>query len=75
MPSLRYFTVRGSGNFPFELLSRDECFPANVLQADALRMSCPTIADEREIIMASARRESPTHSAWKVAKWTVIHTE
>jgi hypothetical protein len=68
----RYFTVRGSGNFPFELLSRDQCFPANVVEADAIRMACPTVADERTITLATARMDGPTTVLWQQARWPVI---
>lgn len=76
MSRLRYFTVRGSGNFPFVLLSQDECFPANILQAEFVQLSCPTIADERTIVLASARGAGvPNHAAWKLAKWPVVASD
>jgi hypothetical protein len=74
MARLRYFTVRGSGNFPFQLLSRDECFPASLTEADKIALACPTVAPEQSITLATARGTF-TPSAWKEARWPIISSE
>jgi hypothetical protein len=74
MSRLRYFTVRGSGNFPFNLLSRDECFPANTAEAERISLACPTVAPEQSITLATARGTF-TPTAWKEARWPVIAAE
>jgi hypothetical protein len=74
MARLRYFTVRGCGSFPFKLLSTDECFPANVLEAEKIELACPTVAPEQSITLATARGTF-NPGGWKLAKWPIIASE
>ena len=69
---LRYFTVKGSGNFPFEMLCSNQCYPANIVEADKIRMSCPTVADERSIVFACDAMEPVRVAAWAAVKWPVV---
>lgn len=75
MSRLRYFTVTGRGNFPFKLLSRDECFPASLLEADKIALACPTVASEQSITFATGLVGAPHGSLWAEAKWPVQRVE
>lgn len=72
MPITRFFIVSGAGNFPFECLSFDACWPASDHDADAIRMSCPTVADQREISLAT-HGTGPTPQKWAEYHWRVVH--
>lgn len=70
--NIRLFQVKGSGNFPFEMLGFDQCWPASQVHADAIRMSCPTVADERSITLATREPGAPTPRRWAEYHWQVI---
>jgi len=74
MARLRYFTVRGSGNFPFEMLARTESFPASIVEANKIRMSCPMVADEREVTLAQLPGTVRLGTEWAEARWPIKQT-
>lgn len=71
MSRRKYFMVKGSGSFPFHLLSRDECFPANVLEAEKITLSCPTVAPEQQVMLCTQMDGAPRGVLWREAKWPI----
>lgn len=72
----KYFTVVGKGSFPFVMLSRDECYPANTAEAEKILMSCPTVtSQEYQITLATTKEGAPTGQMWRAHKWPVTLIE
>lgn len=69
---MRTFTVRGMGNFPFEMLYIDKCFPASLADAERIVYACPTQAPEQTITFCAPYE--PTVAKWKAKNWSVIRT-
>lgn len=69
----RYFTVVGSGGFPFDMLARCECWPASSIEATKITLACPTQAPEQKIVLAT-QKETSGHDAglWQAAKWPIV---
>ena len=66
------FKVTGSGSFPFEMLTLSECFPATLVDAEKITLSCPTVASEQRITMATYREPSSTEiREWGAKKWPI----
>ena len=63
------FLVVGAGSFPFKQLSRDCAWPATEDDAELIELSCPTVAAERTICLASHTEPNPR--LWREAKWPV----
>lgn len=70
-PRRRYITVRGKGNFPFIMLSRDECFPADATEAGKMYDACPTVAPELTITLATYKQAPPSGTLWRDLKWPI----
>lgn len=68
---LRYFTVKGSGNFPFEMLSRSEAFPASTSEGEKIRRACPTVTDTAIEITLATEKGMIQDRAWAQAKWPI----
>lgn len=65
------FTVRGRGEFPWDMLRSDEAFP--VTYEDGWRMAhCRE--NHREVSLRTHRRGGPTEARWASFGWTVIRT-
>ena len=66
--TLRYFTVMGSGECPYDMLRFDECWP--VRAEDAARIHYyPGERRHREITMASYANYAPTVARWSSFTW------
>jgi hypothetical protein len=69
------FAVVGSGEFPFDMLRYDKCWPAS--QADSGRMPDPALVGvlgrQRRIEMHGLVK--PTAGRWRSFGWTVIEDE
>lgn len=66
------FTVKGRGSFPFEMLARDQAFPADETQADVIRYACPTQAPAHEITFITYQHAGPSHAGWADCEWPII---
>lgn len=71
MSRRKYFAVKGCGSFPFALLSRDECFPANVMEAEKITLACPTVAPEQQITLCTTTDGAPRSQLWRDARWPI----
>lgn len=71
MSRRKYFAVKGKGNFPFKMLSRDECYPASVTEGEKIALACPTVAPEQQITLCTTMDGAPHHSLWREAGWPV----
>lgn len=73
------FTVEGSGEFPFDMLRYDRCFPAS--ESDAGKMPRPHQGSSRRIIELIAvdhdgnNRFAPTIGRWESFRWKVIEAK
>ena len=70
------FTVEGSGEFPFDMLRYDHCFPAAAEDAARLHRH----ARHRRTVRLRARfqtrpREYPTRERWKSFRWIVVDAD
>jgi len=64
-----YFSVTGSGDFPFVLLAICQAWPVDADEARKISLACPTVAPEQTISLAS--RSEPNANIWKVSKWPI----
>lgn len=69
----KIFTVVGTGYFPFEMLTRDQCWPKT--EDDAELLSGDFREHHRDIMLETSRRESPTTGAWYSRGWGVMRGE
>lgn len=72
------FTVEGAGDFPFDMLRFDRCWPAtghDVSQVTATFAADGAFPPKRQIKMASVQRGGPTVDRWKSFGWTVTEVE
>ena len=74
------FTVTGCGNFPFDMLRYDGCFPRAV--EDAARMARPEYGSPdrsmpRSVTLVSYSNSAarPTIGRWQSFGWSVSNTE
>ena len=66
------FQVEGSGQFPFDMLRYDSCYPATESDAGALehhRRERRTVAVIANVVEASS---VPTYGRWRSFMWTVV---
>jgi hypothetical protein len=75
------FTVRGCGDFPFDMLRYDRCYPASELESDGLDNNRVTHCHEhfnkpREVKLARwvelKTGAIPTTDRWRSFGWTVV---
>tara|TARA_B100000131_G_scaffold168602_1_gene162993 strand:+ start:11530 stop:11796 length:267 start_codon:yes stop_codon:yes gene_type:complete len=59
------FTVSGTGSFPVELLSAEECFPES--QEDVVLVFGKALRKNRRIKLVSSKR--PNYAAWLSRGW------
>lgn len=71
MARLRFFSVQGEGNFPFEMLWIDQCFPATSHEASLIRLACPTVARKIDIVLATYKGSDLSYRRWTEANWPV----
>lgn len=71
----RFFTVIGKGNFPFEMLAADRCFPATEGDARKIMLSAPTVAPEQSICLCSTLIVDPRAARWREFNWPVTRVE
>lgn len=71
-PTRRHFVVTGDGDFPFDMLRYDECWPVDIESAMAMRTdSEPTPQHRRVLHLASDLEGAPNVARWKSQGWTV----
>jgi len=64
---LYIYTVEGSGNFPWDMLRYDACWPARMVDVNNLQWS--TMRERRLVLLRSIR--APTIDRWKSYGWDV----
>ena len=77
MPSsiVKQFTVEGAADFPFAMLTADECWPARAADAAAVAASqhdAGAAAPRRKIILATVAKYAPNRQRWIATGWRVI---
>lgn len=70
-----YFTVAGAGDFPFDMLRYDACWPASSADATALSGGAHSESmPQRQIVLACKPGDNwrfvPTHGRWNSFTWT-----
>lgn len=65
-----HFTVQGSGEFPYDMLRYDECWPW--YGEDSSRLSAHH-RDRRRVVLMSCSQTAPTDERWKSFGWQVVH--
>ena len=68
--SKRYFAVRGTGPFPFDMLRYDQCWPHREMDSSLMRET--DYDEERVVNLCSYGPTGPTHRRWKSFGWTVL---
>jgi len=84
MPSavIKQFVVEGAADFPFAMLTADECWPARAADASAIASSQQPAASSqldagaatppRKIMLATVAKYAPNRQRWIAAGWRVI---
>ncbi len=77
MPStiIKQFVVEGGGDFPFVMLTTDECWPARAADAAAIagsQLDAGAAAPPRKIILVTIGKYAPSRQRWIPAGWRVI---
>lgn len=67
------FEVRGSGDFPTDMLRYDACYPKGTSDAIAINSRFRNAADHREIrtVKLVSTTKAPTEARWASFGWTV----
>lgn len=69
------FTVEGSGDFPFDMLRYDACWPYSEA-GDSHQLAAPSGVEPlragRRIVLQSAQEGGPTAGRWERFGWRVI---
>lgn len=64
------FTVQGSGEFPFDMLRYDECWP--YYGEDSTRLSGSFDRALRRVVLATRKEGNPTDGRWHSFGWEVV---
>ncbi|MDJ0275975.1 hypothetical protein QLH51_04045 [Sphingomonas sp. 2R-10] len=77
MPSaiIKQFVVEGATDFPFAMLTADECWPARAADAAAIvahQFNAGGATPHRKIILATIAKYAPNRQRWIAAGWRVI---
>ncbi len=77
MPSaiIKQFIVEGAADFPFAMLTADECWPARAADAAAIagsQLDAGAATPPRKIILATVAKYAPNRQLWIAAGWRVI---
>lgn len=64
------FTVSGRGEFPFDMLRYDHCWPANEAQSGKLTRTTGPLESAREITLRGLT--GPTAARWRSFNWEVV---
>ena len=57
--------VTGRGQFPFDMLRYDECFPYRVMDCSAMTME----RQLRDVVLVCVRPHGPTVQRWRSFGW------
>jgi hypothetical protein len=63
------FTVTGRGDFPWDMLRHDRCFPATT--ADAMKLERPDSPTQRAIRLVASQLADITPARWESFGWKV----
>jgi len=64
----RLFVVEGSGQFPYDMLRYDQCWPHDQTASSMLAVT----AHRRRVALASDWIEAPSAKRWEASAWQVI---
>lgn len=70
-PKRRWFTVEGAGQFPFDMLRYDHCWPLSE-GYDSGRLACDHGAELRRVVLATDNPSAPTIGRWESFTWQVV---
>ena len=74
-PVIKQFVVEGAADFPFAMLTADECWPARAADAAAIagsQLDPGAATPLRKIILATVAKYAPNRQRWITAGWRVI---
>jgi hypothetical protein len=82
-PIVSTFTVSGSGfgEFPFDMLRYDGCYPASEQEADRLSHYCQGMRENRgeqpdfSVTLRTCHRFAPTTRRWESFLWKVTYID
>lgn len=70
----RLFTVEGTGEFPYDMLRYDQCWPH--YSEDASALGSPYTAEERRsrrrVVLECAHDSGPCEERWASFTWRVV---
>lgn len=66
-PQVTRFTVEGSGQFPFDMLRYDQCWPVGLCDAAQMKEN-----NYRRIVLETHRKSAPTDGRWESFCWRVV---
>src|SRR5258706_11113510 len=76
------FTVSGGGEFPFDMLRYDGCYPASEQEARKLGCYCQGLREARvidqprfSVELRTCHRFAPTTARWESFLWKVTHID
>jgi hypothetical protein len=67
------FVVGGLGQFPYDMLRYDACWPEQ--EADAPKLAADWASGYREVTLLTDAERGPTDRRWMAHTWKVIATE
>jgi hypothetical protein len=74
--AIKSFAVEGAGEFPYDLLRRDQCWPATPADANSLALhpasGDPEASRTRYVRLETAADASPHRALWRARGWPVI---
>lgn len=75
------FTVEGSGDFPFDMLRYDHCWPehespdsynVSLTYANCTDRNDDTYPGKRRVTLLTESPNAPTEARWKSFSWSVV---
>lgn len=67
---MNVFEVRGSGNFPLDMLRYDECFPAS--ERESANMAA---TGKRVVALCTGKKFAPNTARWASFGWSVVYQD
>ena len=75
MTKIKTFTVEGSGQFPYDMLRYDMCWPkSEIYDVPGLMISTPggLVLGRRRVVLETDNPHAPTRERWESFLWRVV---
>ena len=71
-PQALRFIVEGTGEFPFDMLRYDQCWPAGEVDASQMMEHNNHGLVKRKVVLETFNKHAPTSGRWASFLWRVV---